>query len=141
MGKLLRQACRIPLPCASLAAMRTGAVTRVDLANAAGRTVPGLSVARATHVVDDVLDEIVAAMARGEDVSLHTFGSFRILHKRERMGRNPKTREPAVIAARKSVSFNPSPVLVDTLNGKRCSSLEGRPRSAALPELLSRIGK
>ncbi|GIS75848.1 MAG: hypothetical protein CM1200mP12_15670 [Gammaproteobacteria bacterium] len=38
-------------------------------------------------------------------MKLSGFGNFKILNKRERPGRNPKTGEPAIISARKVVTF------------------------------------
>jgi integration host factor subunit beta len=42
-------------------------------------------------VVDAVLDEIVAALARGDRVELRGFGSFSVKVREGRVGRNPKT--------------------------------------------------
>ena len=36
------------------------------------------------------------------------FGSFKILTKPQRMGRNPKTGEDAIISARRVAAFRPS---------------------------------
>ena len=42
-------------------------------------------------VVDAVLDEIVAALARGDRVELRGFGTFAVKVREGRVGRNPKT--------------------------------------------------
>ena len=52
------------------------------------------------------------------NVELRGLGSFSITNKTERMGRNPKTGEDAVIAARKVVKFTCSTVLKNHLNQK-----------------------
>ncbi len=45
------------------------------------------------------------------------FGTFKVHSKKERMGRNPKTSEPAVISARKTVSFKSSRLVKNKING------------------------
>lgn len=83
------------------------AVTRVDLAAALHQEV-GLARSDCSKLVDDVLAEISRSLVREEQVKLSTFGSFKIRHKKERMGRNPKTGEEAVVSARKVVVFTPA---------------------------------
>ena len=59
-------------------------------------------------VVDVVFDEICESLINGEEVKFAGFGTFKILEKNARMGRNPKTGASAVISARRVVSFRPS---------------------------------
>lgn len=68
-----------------------------------------ISLTRAKELLDCVLDEIIEGLVREGEVKLHRFGRFVVYEKGERVGRNPKTGEAAVIAPRKSVSFHPSP--------------------------------
>jgi len=68
----------------------------------------GLSKAESYSMTDLIFSEIADSLIRGEEVKISGFGTFKILNKRERMGRNPKTGEPAVISARRTVSFHPS---------------------------------
>lgn len=82
-------------------------VTRSDFANKL-RTRFGLTTADAYRMVDLIFDEIEQSLIHGEEVKFAGFGSFKILNKAERMGRNPKTGAPAVISARRVVSFRPS---------------------------------
>jgi integration host factor subunit alpha len=69
-------------------------VTRTDLRQAVYDCCPGLSRAEAGEIFDMVFEEIAAALAQGEPVRLHSFGSFKVRSKRGRVGRNPKTGEP-----------------------------------------------
>ncbi len=82
-------------------------VTRSDFA-ARLREKFGLTTADAYKLVDIVFDEIHDALVNGEEVKFAGFGSFKILTKAQRMGRNPKTGESAVISARRVASFRPS---------------------------------
>lgn len=82
-------------------------ITRSDLANRL-RERFGLTTADSYKLVDIVFEEIRESLINGEEVKFAGFGSFKILTKSERMGRNPKTGAPAIISARKVTSFRPS---------------------------------
>ena len=82
-------------------------ITRNDFANRL-RERFGLTTADAFKLVDIVFDEIRESLIHGEEVKFAGFGSFKILTKPQRMGRNPKTGAPAIITARRVVSFRPS---------------------------------
>ena len=91
-------------------------ITRADLAEAVYRSV-GMSRQEAGQLVESVLEELSDALARGETVKLASFGSLVVSAKGQRMGRNPKTGMDAVIAARRVMTFKPSYVLKDRVNG------------------------
>jgi integration host factor subunit beta len=42
-------------------------------------------------IINAILDEIVAALARRDRVELHGFGAFSVRSRRGRTGRNPRT--------------------------------------------------
>src|SRR6266853_615084 len=46
------------------------------------------------NIVNAILDEIVAALARGDRVELRGFGAFSVKHRPARAGRNARTSEP-----------------------------------------------
>jgi integration host factor subunit alpha len=94
-----------------------GTLTRRELREAAYRECTSISRADAREIVDSLFEEIGAALLSGETVKLHSFGVFKVRSKRERMGRNPKTCNDAVISARRVVSFKPAKTLVAYLNG------------------------
>jgi len=43
------------------------------------------------NIVNTVLNEIIAALARGDRVELRGFGAFSVKHRQARIGRNPRT--------------------------------------------------
>lgn len=90
-------------------------LTRADIAEA---VVNRFKISRfdAAEIVEAILEEISESLHRGEEVKLARFGTFYIRDKKERMGRNPKTREDAVISARKSVTFRASPVFKEIVS-------------------------
>jgi len=93
-------------------------LTKADLANAVYSNCVGLSRHRAKAFVDQVLEEIVSALASGESVTLHNFGRFSVREKQERPARNPRTGAPAVVSARRSVAFRGSDYLNEKVLGK-----------------------
>lgn len=65
----------------------------------------------ARHLVEDFFEIIAATLEKGEEVKISGFGNFTLLQKKERLARNPKTGEKAVVSARTVVSFRASPTL------------------------------
>ena len=90
--------------------MRGATLTRADLAEAVHEAV-GLTRQDCAAMVERTLDLIVEALGRGEEVKLSGFGVFQVRAKRARMGRNPKTGEPAAIDPRRVISFRASQVM------------------------------
>ncbi len=90
--------------------MRGATLTRADLAEAVHEAV-GLTRQDCATMVERTLDLIVEALGRGEEVKLSGFGVFQVRAKRARMGRNPKTGEPAAIDPRRVISFRASQVM------------------------------
>ena len=82
-------------------------ITRADFAENI-RAAFGLTLADSYKLVDVFFAEISEALVRGEEVKIANLGTFRILEKNARPGRNPKTGETKVITARRVVSFRPS---------------------------------
>src|ERR1700675_1223544 len=96
--------------------MTTNTLTRADLAEAVFQAV-GLSRNESSQMVEDMLEEVCGACARGERVKLSSFGTFAVRQKSQRMGRNPKTGTEVPIAPRRVLVFRPSHVLKAMING------------------------
>jgi len=75
-----------------------------------------LSQPESAEVVEFVLETIRQSLENGEDVKLSGFGHFKVNHKSERIGRNPKTGEEMMISARKVVTFKASALMKDRIN-------------------------
>ena len=82
-------------------------ITRLDLANIL-RDRFGLSATDSYKMIDIIFDEIGQSLINDEEVKIAGFGTFKILSKPARIGRNPKTGVPAVISARRVAAFRPS---------------------------------
>ena len=78
----------------------------------------GLSKVESAKITETILEIIKETLGNGEDVKLSGFGSFNIQHKRARRGRNPQTGKEMTISARRVLSFKPSNVLREQLNGQ-----------------------
>ena len=62
-------------------------------------------------VIDAFLDAVKEALASGNGIELRGFGTFKVRHRRKRMGRNPKTGKPVEVPARNVPVFQPSSLL------------------------------
>jgi len=87
-----------------------GTLTRADLAETINRKM-GLSRAESLDMVEEILDQMSDAMARGQNVKISGFGSFILRDKRERVGRNPKTGIEVPITPRRVMTFRASQLL------------------------------
>jgi integration host factor subunit alpha len=91
-------------------------LTRADLSEAVYKQI-GLSRSESAALVELMLHEISAAVERGENVKLSSFGSFIVRSKGERIGRNPKTGVEVPITPRRVMVFKASNVLKARING------------------------
>ena len=98
---------------------RRRTATRADLLDRVLATGPALSRAQARGIFEMALDEMSDALARGEPVKLRSFGLFTVREKRERIGRNPRTGVEVPITPRRVLTFRPSPVLLERINGRQ----------------------
>ena len=67
-------------------------------------------------ILDIVFDEIVAALRRGENIEIRGFGTYKIIKRKARLGRNPKNSEPVQIPAKKALKWKMSKILYNRLN-------------------------
>ena len=95
--------------------MTSKTTTRADLTDAVYRSL-GISRNESAIFVERILEEISAALERGETVKISSFGTFSVREKKLRMGRNPKTGEEVPITPRRVITFRASHVLKDEIN-------------------------
>lgn len=81
-------------------------MTKTDLLNEIAAKA-SLSKKQAKAALDATLESISQALANDDKVQLIGFGTFSVIEKPERKGRNPRTKEEIVIPARKVVKFKP----------------------------------
>jgi len=67
------------------------------------------------RAVDAVFDTITKTMGRGEEVAISGFGTFRVVKRAAREGRNPKTGEKIQIAASTKPKFRAAKMLKEAV--------------------------
>lgn len=82
-----------------------------------------LSKRQTGEIIDALLDEIKTALRAGDKVQLIPFGSFVVRDRKRREGRNPKTGERIVIAARRVPAFSAGKALRDAVGGDKKKSV------------------
>ena len=75
----------------------------------------GFSVQYSKKLVDDLLNIIINSIKKN-NFNLKNFGSFILINKKQRLGRNPRTKKISYISARKSISFSPSKKILEKIN-------------------------
>ena len=89
--------------------------TRSTLSEAVFKSV-GLSRNESSNLVDSVFSEILDSLINGDDVKISSFGTFVVRQKKERIGRNPKTKIEVMISSRNVVTFKSSDYLLSLIN-------------------------
>ena len=77
-------------------------LTRKDLSNKIFKRL-GFSKNFSSKIIDDFFEAIIFEIIKTEKVKISSFGTFTVLNKKERIGRNPKTKVEAKIHPRKVV--------------------------------------
>ncbi len=88
-------------------------MNKTDLINEVAKVVSTKKDAAAA--LECVLSSIVEALRKGDDVTLIGFGSFKVIKREARKGRNPKTGQEMKIAAKKVPKFVPGKSLKDAV--------------------------
>jgi len=81
--------------------------TRKDLSNNINKNL-GFSKNFSTIIVDSFFESMIQELISFNKLKISSFGTFKVLNKKERIGRNPKTKIQAKISSRKVVKFKPS---------------------------------
>ena len=67
-------------------------------------------------IIDDFFESLVSGLMKSNKIKIQFFGTFEVIDKKERIGRNPKTKVETKILARKVVKFKPSNTIKKKLN-------------------------
>ena len=76
----------------------------------------GFSKNLSSKITDNFLESLISELIKSNLVKLTSFGTFEIIQKKERIGRNPKTKVEARISSRRVVQFKPSLLIKKKLN-------------------------
>ena len=89
--------------------------TRKDLSNNIFKNI-GFSKNFSSKIIDNFFETLINHIIKFNKVKISSFGTFEVIKKRERIGRNPKTKEEAKISPRKIVKFKPSSIFKNKIN-------------------------
>tara|TARA_B100000886_G_scaffold236109_1_gene165316 strand:- start:8485 stop:8781 length:297 start_codon:yes stop_codon:yes gene_type:complete len=89
-------------------------IKKIDLINIISNKT-GLSQNLSKKILSDLIEILNYNISNGH-LSLKNIGTFKLLSKKERIGRNPKTKKEHLISARKVVKFIPSKYISEKLN-------------------------
>ena len=88
---------------------------RKDLSNKIYQNL-GFSKNFSSTIIDDFFEILTSELIKSSKVKITSFGTFKIMDKKERIGRNPKTKIETRISPRKVVKFKPSMFIKEKLN-------------------------
>ena len=77
----------------------------------------GLTKTDTAAVVDGFIESVVEALEREDHIEIRGFGTFKVVERAPRTGRNPRTGAEVKIAGRKAPTFKPSKELRARVNG------------------------
>ena len=75
----------------------------------------GFSKNFSSTIVDNFFEIMATELIQSNKVKISSFGTFKVINKKERVGRNPKTKVEAKISERKIVKFKPSLIFKDKI--------------------------
>ena len=76
----------------------------------------GFSKNFSSTIIEDFFESLISELVKFNQIKISSFGTFKVINKKERIGRNPKTKVEAKISARKVVKFKPSEQIKKKLN-------------------------
>ena len=85
----------------------------------------GVSEEEAVNLLERILELLRSTLRQGEPIVITGFGTFRVRSKDSRQGRNPRTGESLIIAARRVVTFRPSSLWKAEVNAAYQSDASG----------------
>lgn len=91
-------------------------LTRSDIAETVHSEI-GLPRRESGEIIDQILEEMTEKLVGGEAVKISSFGRFFSTHKKQRIGRNPRTGEEVSIKSRSVLLFHASRLLKSKING------------------------
>ena len=89
-------------------------ITKKEIAKSLSRKT-GFPISLSKKLVNNLLN-IMCEQLKKNNLIIKNIGSFKLIEKKERIGRNPKTKEEFIICKRKSISFLSSKNLTNYLN-------------------------
>ena len=92
-------------------------LTKKDLVNLVYMQI-GFSKQISENLIEELFSLIVSNLIKEKKIKISKFGTFTVRTKKQRVGRNPKTKEEKIISERNVVLFKPSKEFRDLMNIK-----------------------
>jgi integration host factor subunit beta len=91
-------------------------MNRSDLVQLLSDRFSQLTQGDAETAVSTILEAMNSAMVRGHRIEIRGFGSFSVIHRASRMGRNPRSGAPVKIPAARMPHFKPAKALREAVD-------------------------
>lgn len=75
----------------------------------------GISEKEADTIFNTTLDALREELLVDPELRLRGFGTFKVIERKARTGRNPRTGEPIEIPAKKAITFKPAKAFVESV--------------------------
>ena len=89
--------------------------TRKDLTNKVYQKL-GFSKNYSSNIIDDFFNILISNFKDNNKIKITSFGAFKVSKKKERMGRNPKTKIETKISERFVIKFKASDIMLKKIN-------------------------
>ena len=76
----------------------------------------GFSSKNVQKITEDIIEIIISNLVYNKKINLKNLGTFNVVFKNEREGRNPKTKEKFIITSRNTIKFKVSETLKKKIN-------------------------
>ena len=76
----------------------------------------GFSSKNVQKITEDIIEIIISNLVYNKKINLKNLGTFNVVFKNEREGRNPKNKEKFIITSRNTIKFKVSETLKKKIN-------------------------
>ena len=76
----------------------------------------GFSSKSIQKITEDIIEIIISNLIHHKKINLKNLGTFNVIFKNERKGRNPKTKEKYIITSRNTIRFKVSDTFKKKIN-------------------------
>ena len=76
----------------------------------------GFSSKNVQKITEDIIEIIISNLVYNKKINLKNLGTFNVVFKNKREGRNPKTKEKFIITSRNTIKFKVSETLKKKIN-------------------------
>jgi DNA-binding protein HU-beta len=90
-------------------------MTKAELVKILKEKASFATLAQAEAVYDGLFNILAETLKKGDAIAISGFGSFKVVERKARKGRNPRTGEEIQIPAGKAVKFSPGKALKESL--------------------------